>query len=75
MGGPYACGTSGTQMGLAHINTGGSGKDAAPTLKPPSLDSKVMVESYLPSLSLSGSMSLMGGEKKNERFIQLGDFG
>lgn len=48
-------------MGLAHINRGGSSKDAALRLK--TLDSPVTVEPYLPSLSLSGSMSL-GGEKR-----------
>lgn len=59
-------------MGLAHINRGGSGKDAALRLK--TLDSPVTVQPYLPSLSLSGSMSLWGGGR-NKRFIQLGDCG
>lgn len=47
-----------TQMGLAHINNGWSGEDAAPRLKH-SPDPPVTVESYLPSLSLSRSMSLL----------------
>lgn len=47
------------QKGLAHINIEQKGKAL--------LDHPVMMESYLPSLSLSGSMSLMG---EDERFIQ-----